>query len=73
MKFKLSDTTYDVMKWVCIIVLPALATLLETFGIIWEWSIPTQQIVASIVAVDTFLGIILGISCYQYNKENKEE
>lgn len=68
-KIKLSDTTYDVMKWVCLIVLPAAATLLSTLAITWGWDIPIKQIDASIAAVDTFLGIVLGISCYNYNKE----
>lgn len=71
--FKLSDTTYDVLKWVCLIVLPAIEVLFATLGSIWEPQLPVKQIVESIAAVDVFLGALLGISCYQYNKENKEE
>ncbi len=71
MKLILNDKLYDVLKWICIIVLPAVATFIGALGVIWNWNIPTQQIVETIGAVEVFLGALLGISCYQYNKENK--
>lgn len=68
-KIKLSDETYDVLKWVCLIVIPAVTTFISTLAIIWGWNIPIKQIDASMAAVDTLLGILLGISCYNYNKD----
>ena len=65
---KLNDKVYDILKWVCIIVLPAVATLIGALGLIWNFNIPTQQIVETIGAVEVFLGALLGISCYTYNK-----
>lgn len=64
---KMSNKVYDILKWVAQIALPALATLCVAMcGI---WNLPyTEQIVGSITAIDTFLGVILGISTLHYNK-----
>lgn len=63
---------YDVLKWVCMIVLPAIATLWFTLGKVWGFPY-LGEIEATIIAIDTFLGAILGVSTIQYNKlEGKE-
>lgn len=55
------DKAYDVLKWLCIIVLPATATFLLTLGQIW--GIPhATEIAASIVGAGTFIGAIIGAS-----------
>jgi len=64
----MSNKTYDVLKWVASVVLPAFATLTLTIGQIWGWSSWTVPIGATISAVATFLGAILGISSIAYNK-----
>ena len=62
---------YDVLKWVCMIVLPAIATLWFTLGKVWGFPY-LGEIETTIVAIDTFLGAILGVSAIQYNRlENK--
>ena len=58
---KLTDKTYDVMKWLVIIVLPALATLYAALAAVWTWPF-ADQVVTTITAVDTFLGAVLCIS-----------
>lgn len=58
---------YDVLKWVCMIVLPAIATLWFTLGKVWGFHY-LGEIEATIVAIDTFLGAILGVSAIQYNR-----
>ncbi len=58
---------YDVLKWVCMIVLPAIATLWFTLGKVWGFPY-LGEIEATIVAIDTFLGAILGVSAIQYNR-----
>lgn len=64
----LSNKTYDVLKFICLIVLPALATLYATLGGIW--GLPyVDEIPRTITALDTFLGAVLMISTAQYNKE----
>lgn len=64
---KLNDKLYDVLKWVAILFLPALAILIKTVFAIWQ--IPLgDQISATIIAVQVFLGAILGVSSLNYNK-----
>lgn len=67
---KLSDTWYDVLKWVCLVVLPALGVLYSVLAGLWGWPY-AEEIPATIVAVEAFLGAIIGVSTAQYNKEIK--
>lgn len=63
----LSDKTYSLLKWVALILLPALGTLY--FALAGIWGLPFgEQIVGTITAIDTFLGAILGISTNNYKK-----
>ena len=64
----MSNKLYDVLKWVAQLLLPALGTLY--FALASIWGMPYgEQIVGTITAVDTFLGVILGISTAQYKKQ----
>lgn len=65
----MSNKVYDILKWVAQIVLPALATLYFTLAGIWQLPY-AEEVVGTITAVDTFLGILLGISTIKY-KEDK--
>ncbi len=65
---KISNKLYDIMKWLVIIVLPALATLYAALATVWAWPY-SEQVVTTITAVDTFLGAVLCISTAAYNKE----
>ena len=66
---KLSNKTYDVLKWIAQYVLPAAGTLY--FALAGIWGLPYgEQIVGTITAVDTFLGVLLGVSTAKYVKEN---
>ena len=66
---KLTDQTYDILKWVAQYLLPGTATLWLTLASIW--GLPYgEEVGATIVAFDTFLGVLLGISSAQYKKEN---
>ena len=64
---KLSDKAYDAIKWVVIIVLPAIATLYAALAAVWGWPY-SEQIVTTINAIDTFLGAVLCVSTANYNK-----
>lgn len=65
----LSNKTYDVLKFIAQIMLPALGTLY--FALSSIWGLPYgEQIVGTITAFDAFLGALLGVSTIQYNKEN---
>lgn len=64
----LSDKTYDIVKIIAQIWLPALGSLY--FALAGIWGFPYgEQIVGTIMAIDTFLGALLGISSIQYNKK----
>lgn len=64
----MSNRVYDVLKWIALIFLPALAVFYGAVGPVWGWFEP-DKVVYTIVAVDTFLGALLGISTVQYNKK----
>lgn len=63
----LSNKTYDKLKFIAQIVLPAAGTLYFALAGIWGWPYG-EQIVGTLTAVDAFLGALLGISTSRYNK-----
>lgn len=66
----LNDKVYDIIKYIAQYVLPAIGTLY--FALAGIWGLPyREEIVGTITAIDTFLGAILGISTYSYNKNQK--
>jgi hypothetical protein len=68
----MNNKIYDVLKYVAQIVLPAIATLY--FALAGIWGLPYgEEVVGTITAVDTFLGVILGISSANYNKTLKDK
>lgn len=67
----MSNKTYDILKRIAQIVLPALGTLY--FALSSIWGLPYgEQIVGTITAIDAFLGALLGISTMKYNKAGDE-
>lgn len=68
----MSDRTYDILKYIAQIVLPAIGTLY--FALASIWGLPYgEQIVGTITAVDAFLGAILRISTIRYENEGWED
>jgi hypothetical protein len=64
---KMTNKVYDILKWIAQYFLPAIGTLY--FALAGIWGLPYgEQVVGTITAVDTFLGVLLGISSAQYNK-----
>lgn len=64
---KMSNKVYDILKYIALIVLPALGTLYFALAKIWGFPY-CEEIVGTITAVDTFLGALLKLSTNQYNK-----
>lgn len=58
---------YDWLKWLAQILLPALGTLYFTLASIWSLG-SGEEVVGTVMAVDLFLGVLLGISQASYNK-----
>lgn len=64
---KMSNKVYNVLKWIALYFLPAVGTLY--FALAGIWNLPYgEQVVGTITAIDTFLGVVLGISTAQYKK-----
>jgi hypothetical protein len=68
---KLSNKTYNVLKWIAMYLLPALGTLYFALAGIWGFPFG-EEIVGTLTAVDTFLGVILGISSSYYHKNTDD-
>lgn len=65
---QMNDKIYNILKYVAMIALPAVGTLY--FALAGIWGFPYgEEIVGTITAVDTFLGVLLGISTATYNKK----
>lgn len=68
----MSNKTYDVLKYVVQLLLPALATLYAALAAVW--GLPyTEQVVQSVTALVTFLSAVLGISNAAYYKATGKE
>lgn len=66
----LPDKIYDTLKWIVQIALPACATLY--FALAGIWGFPYgEQVVGTIAAITTFLGVCLGVSSYKYNNPSE--
>ena len=68
----LSNKTYDALKWIAMYLLPALGTLYFALAGIWKFPYG-EEIVGTITALDTFLGVLRGISTAQYRKNPVEQ
>ena len=65
----LNDKIYNVLKWIVMVLLPAIGTLYFALGDIW--GLPyVEQVLGTITAVTAFLGALIGISTVQYNAKS---
>lgn len=64
----MTNKAYDILKYVALLIMPALATFVNGVGIVW--GIPhTNEVTATITALGVFLGAALGISSKNYEPE----
>ena len=68
----MSNKVYDVLKWVVMIVLPAISTLYVALAGIWGWPY-ADETAGTISAITAFMGAVLMFSTAQYNKKLHEE
>lgn len=66
----LSNKAYDILKWIALYLLPALGTLYFALSQIWGFPYG-EEVVGTVTAIDTFLGVILGISTANYRKQGE--
>ena len=67
---KLPEKLYEILRWATWIVLPAIATLISALNTAWNWQLPIDAILTTFVAVETFIGAVLGIAKMSYDEEN---
>lgn len=72
MKQFLPDRVYDALKWVAMIVLPALSTLYLGLAKIWGWPLG-PEIAQTLMLLDAFLGALLGLSSIGYLTHREEK
>lgn len=63
----MSNKTYDILKWIALVFLPALQVLWLGLGKIWGFPY-LVEIGATIACVDVFIGTLLGVSNVKYNQ-----
>ena len=63
----MSNKLYDILKWIDLIVLPALGTAYAGLAQIWGFPYP-EEITGTIMVICTLLGALLGISNARYYK-----
>ncbi len=71
-QMRLSNKTYDTLKWVALIALPALQVFWLTIGKVWNINY-TVEIGATIGAVALFLGTLLGVSTDNYRANKMQD
>ena len=69
---KMSNKFYDVLKWIALVVLPAIGTAYAGLAIIWGFPFG-EQIIGTIGILETFIGTVLQISNAKYKKATTPE
>lgn len=67
--FTLNPKVYDFVKWIALVVLPAVSAFVITLGLILHWN-DAQVVAAVVTAFDTLLGAMLGKSATNYKTQN---
>lgn len=68
---KLPNKWYDILKWVAMVLIPAVQTLIFTLGQLLGFD--ATVVCGILAAVHTFLGALIGVSTFNYNKEQRED
>lgn len=68
---RFENRVYDVLKWICLIFLPAVAVLYSAVDGVFGWGY-TATVTTIISAIEAFIGSMIGISTKSYQKENNE-
>lgn len=69
---KFTNKVYDVLKWIVVIALPAIAAAYSALGGVWNLPY-AEQVVTTINIVATFLGALICVSTVNYNKEQENK
>ena len=69
---KIDNKTYNYLKWIVVVLLPSLGTLIGTVGTAFNWEY-TQITLVIVTAVTTFLGALIGVSTISYNNAQNND
>ena len=69
---KLSDTAYTILKWLCLVCIPAFATFYVALSGIWGFPY-ADQVAKTSAAVCALIGALLGVSTVEYNRTKDKE
>lgn len=65
----LNNGTYDKLKFLALVVLPAAAALY--YGVAQVWGLPNaENVIGTAAVIDTFLGVLLKASSSKYRKSD---
>lgn len=67
-RFTLNAKLYDLLKWIALVLLPAVGTLYFALGQLWHFP-AIEEVVGSITALDAFLGVLINKSSKNYNEK----
>ena len=65
---KLSDTAYDIIKWLSLVFFNAVGVLYKTLAAVWNLPFG-EEVLTTCAAIALFLGALIGVSTAQYNKD----
>ena len=68
---RLPDRVYDVLKWIALCAIPAIATFYCTLAPVWGWPL-ADQVSKTANAVCTLIGALIAISTAEFRKGNHE-
>ncbi len=68
----MSNKIYDILKWLSVIVIPAIVVLINTLGQVWNWEY-TKEISITISAIGVFIGAVIQVSSAKYNKTKEND
>ena len=69
----LPHATYEIIRWIIAIVLPALGLLLVNLNDVWHLGMPAEEISLTLDAIGLFLGTVFGVSKIVNDKENNKK
>ena len=64
----MNNKLYDILKMICLVVIPALNVFITTLNSLWSWNLPIEAITGSLSAVALIIGTVLGFSSAKYKK-----
>lgn len=70
MQLIVPNKVYDVLKWVAMVLFPAAIALYFALAKAWGWP-NVDSVMATLAAINGFLGVILGVSSAQFYQQTK--